>query len=338
VIEIELKIKQTAGKWFEADQALLVEGEAIAKRRAEAQKQAEVDVLQAKRDGIDSQLRLTQEYADVEAEIFKRQTDARVQQMIDAGVKEDTINQYNAMRAIQWKQTQVDRERQLDEIRWASASMIAQGLGDIANQLYAASGRKSKALFLMTKAFAIADIMIQAHMGAMKAIGQMGIYGVPMSTIIYALAAAKIGMIAGLTVAEMQQMREGGPIKGGSGTKDDVPIMAMGGEYVVRRKAVDKYGAPFFEALNRGMVEIPKNWAGELRMQLQPVMRSVPFFATGGMVPPAAVAKERPQELSIVNVIDPQLMERYMASSAGQKMLVNVMAANAYQVRKAIFQ
>ena len=64
-------------------------------------------------------------------------------------------------------------------------------------------------------------------------------------------------------------------------------------------------------------------------------------FASGGAVVAGGSScggEERPQELSIVNVIDPQLMERYMASSAGQKMLVNVLAANAYQVRKVIFQ
>ena len=44
----------------------------------------------------------------------------------------------------------------------------------------------------------------------------------------------------------------GGMITGGSGNKDDVPAMLMGGEYVVNKKAVSKYGAPFLESLNNG--------------------------------------------------------------------------------------
>ena len=44
----------------------------------------------------------------------------------------------------------------------------------------------------------------------------------------------------------------GGPIIGGSGTKDDVPILAMGGEYMINKKAVSMYGLEFMEAVNKG--------------------------------------------------------------------------------------
>jgi hypothetical protein len=46
----------------------------------------------------------------------------------------------------------------------------------------------------------------------------------------------------------------GGQVTGGSGTKDDVPTLLMGGEYVVNKKSVQKYGSQFFEALNSGSV------------------------------------------------------------------------------------
>lgn len=57
----------------------------------------------------------------------------------------------------------------------------------------------------------------------------------------------------------------GGFIKGGSGTKDDVPAMLMGGEYVVKKSAVSKYGKGFLDAINSG------NMRG---------------YATGGLVDP----------------------------------------------------
>ena len=46
----------------------------------------------------------------------------------------------------------------------------------------------------------------------------------------------------------------GGKITGGSGNKDDVPAMLMGGEYVMNKRAVSKYGSGFMEALNNGSV------------------------------------------------------------------------------------
>ena len=46
----------------------------------------------------------------------------------------------------------------------------------------------------------------------------------------------------------------GGKINGGSGTKDDVPAMLMGGEYVMRKSSVDKYGSGVMEMLNKGAI------------------------------------------------------------------------------------
>jgi len=47
----------------------------------------------------------------------------------------------------------------------------------------------------------------------------------------------------------------GGPIRGGSGTRDDVPAMLMGGEFVMNKKAVRKYGVGFMSALNSGSMQ-----------------------------------------------------------------------------------
>ena len=42
--------------------------------------------------------------------------------------------------------------------------------------------------------------------------------------------------------------------KGGSSGKDDIPAMLMGGEYVIRKDAVNTYGKNFFEKLNNGRI------------------------------------------------------------------------------------
>ena len=47
----------------------------------------------------------------------------------------------------------------------------------------------------------------------------------------------------------------GGIITGGSGKRDDVPTMLMGGEFVVNKRAVQKYGPNFLNALNMGAIQ-----------------------------------------------------------------------------------
>jgi TP901 family phage tail tape measure protein len=47
----------------------------------------------------------------------------------------------------------------------------------------------------------------------------------------------------------------GGPISGGSGNKDDIPAMLMGGEFVMNKKSVKKYGMGFMSALNNGSLQ-----------------------------------------------------------------------------------
>ena len=47
----------------------------------------------------------------------------------------------------------------------------------------------------------------------------------------------------------------GGYIAGGSGNKDDIPAMLMGGEFVMKKKAVQKYGTGFMNSLNNGSIQ-----------------------------------------------------------------------------------
>lgn len=57
---------------------------------------------------------------------------------------------------------------------------------------------------------------------------------------------SKGGMIKGYST--------GGNVVGGSGNKDDVPAMLSGGEYVIRKSAVDKYGSGLLHMINGGRI------------------------------------------------------------------------------------
>ena len=48
----------------------------------------------------------------------------------------------------------------------------------------------------------------------------------------------------------MVEITSGGPIY-----KDNIPTMLTGGEFVVRKDAVDKYGSKFLDRLNEGSVQ-----------------------------------------------------------------------------------
>lgn len=54
------------------------------------------------------------------------------------------------------------------------------------------------------------------------------------------------------TIGGALGLNSGGFVTGGSGVKDDVPAMLTGGEYVIKKSAVEKYGVNFLENLNRG--------------------------------------------------------------------------------------
>jgi hypothetical protein len=76
-----------------------------------------------------------------------------------------------------------------------------------------------------------------------------------------------IGSIVGAFTSNAKA--NGGMITGGSGSKDDVPALLMGGEYVMKKNAVNKYGSSFMESINNG--KAPKE---------------IQRFANGGMVIP----------------------------------------------------
>ena len=57
-----------------------------------------------------------------------------------------------------------------------------------------------------------------------------------------------------------EKKNRGGIITGGSGTRDDVPTLLTGGEFVIRRASVNRYGRAFLEDLNEG--NVPQMQAG----------------------------------------------------------------------------
>lgn len=58
-----------------------------------------------------------------------------------------------------------------------------------------------------------------------------------------------IGGAFGLT-----ELNSGGMVRGGSGVRDDVPALLTGGEYVIRKSAVQRYGTGMLNRINQGQL------------------------------------------------------------------------------------
>jgi len=117
---------------------------------------------------------------------------------------------------------------------------------------------------------------------------------------------------------------KGGLVTGGSGAKDDIPALLSRGEFVLRNDAVKKLGKDYLERLNRG-VRIP-----------------VPKFAAGGMVGALSATTSKGDSgqsapiINIANIVDPQQVARYFASSEGKRAFVNMVSDNAPRVKAAL--
>jgi TP901 family phage tail tape measure protein len=61
--------------------------------------------------------------------------------------------------------------------------------------------------------------------------------------------------VVGSAIGGLLNFNSGGLVSGGSGTRDDVPTLLQGGEFVIRKSAVARYGPEFLEALNRGGIQ-----------------------------------------------------------------------------------
>jgi hypothetical protein len=118
------------------------------------------------------------------------------------------------------------------------------------------------------------------------------------------LELAVIEAAGGLIKGAIRSFGGGGYVMGASHGAGGQAINVEGGEYVMSRNAVKMYGVQNMSAINAGRAASP------------------------------AAGSKGGSGTTIINTIDPGLMERYMASSAGQKAIVNVMRAKRYEIAK----
>lgn len=115
---------------------------------------------------------------------------------------------------------------------------------------------------------------------------------------------------------------------------DKIPILAQEGEFMLRKARVQEPGAlSFLRAWNSG------------RISLAQALR-VPRFASGGEIgaPAAAAAgapggsgqQARTDQLRIVNILDPELVNEALASASGERTMLNVIQKNSTSIRRML--
>lgn len=132
---------------------------------------------------------------------------------------------------------------------------------------------------------------------------------------------AATGFSGGGSVGGAGVKLAGGGFVPGSGHGDTVPAMLTPGEFVITKEAMAKPGMQtLMEAVNGGAMRGKSGPAG------------VPHYAAGGMVAGAAAS----HSTKIVNVLDPSTLGDHLATAAGERAVINIMARNPNQIREAL--
>lgn len=131
--------------------------------------------------------------------------------------------------------------------------------------------------------------------------------------------------------------KEGGLVNGpGTGTSDSIPARLSAGEYVVPAKQTKDY-LPVLEAMRQGKFN---SWADGKSISLRmPSMPRFPYrFAEGGLVPGGGngATSVGGTNVRIVNVVDPSLAVDAMASSSGEKVILNTLQQNSETVKRML--
>ena len=136
----------------------------------------------------------------------------------------------------------------LDRIKAAMVSTPEQRTQELEDSLVNASVQfRDNLIDGVSKAIeeggSLGDVLRSAALDFARSMTQAGLKNVT----------SQIGGLFGFAKGGLvPNMASGGMINGGSGSKDDIPAMLMGGEYVLKKTAVQKYGSDFLDALNNG--------------------------------------------------------------------------------------
>lgn len=244
---------------------------------------------------------------------------------------------------------EADTQRRIRELQVAQQSVAiqaaqstAESLASIAKDLGGEQSRIYRAMFVASKAFAIADSIVKIQQGVANALSLPFPANLAAAATVAAQAASIVSNIRAVTM----QFAEGGLVSGpGTGTSDSITARLSDGEYVVNAKAtaanlglleaINSGKDPFMRYAEGGLATNdndnlirPSRPASEI-VAAAPAANDAGRNAAAGAIP-APVVNQR-----IINVLDPAIVGDYLATPDGEQMIVNVINNNPEVVRRA---
>jgi hypothetical protein len=243
--------------------------------------------------------------------------------------KEELDEAYRAQK-MEKDQLMFDQERRLQEARLSMAADVAGGLEDIFNGLYELTGQKHKAFFYLAKAAAIAESIVNTEQAATKALAQGGIWGIVSAAVVRAAGMVSIANIAA------QSLAAGGLVAGvsPSAKADDKIIAATAGEFMQPVDVVRHYGLSVMEAIRKKA--IPRGLLAGFSIPQAAVAYPRTSFAMGGAVTKESGIGGSSRQILIANLYDKDEMGRFLASYAGQDIVVNIISAKRNSIKKIL--
>ena len=106
----------------------------------------------------------------------------------------------------------------------------------------------------------------------------------------------------------------GGSVVGGSGNKDDVPAMLSGGEYVIKKDSVKKYGTSMLGMLNGGRAKGFADGGGAFYNLANTYSYNDPNYPTGGEM-------QTDSRLSLMALLDPNNPQNALREKSEQNLI-----------------
>ena len=233
---------------------------------AKAAQRAQFDYAQGVSQSAVDPLAQFRAQFDPNQEIENQRTrDLALLEAMQSGNEQKLLSEEEYQRRKKEIQDKYDLERQKKEADYyaQSTQMMSSAFDTMAGVMANAAGQQSaayKAMFAVSKAFAIAESIINIQL----ALSEAAKLPYPQNLVEYARAASQTASIVSNIQSVTMSFATGGHVQGpGTGTSDSIPAWLSNNEFVMTSRTVDHYGVAFMNALNQ---------------------RRLPRFASGGRV------------------------------------------------------
>lgn len=188
------------------------EGKARAEKQAQGQEMARSAIIGAMPPIEQIQARLDDELSRIGA---AQQLDLENTQLYEDA--KTALKQQAAVARGEIVQQEIDREQRMQDMALSSLSTL---MGNISSAMEKAGKERTaiaKAAFLAQKAISVAQIIMNAELGASQALALGPVVGIPLANVIRTAGYASAAVVAGMAVGEVAGGRQyGGPVNAGS--------------------------------------------------------------------------------------------------------------------------